>query len=106
MKRLIISFALLLGFIAPTAAQVNIVPQTGITSGYTPRITFSSAFFGLVPVTTSGTDEVCISGSASKVVRVQRITIFGTTASNTQNVPLALVRRVSLDTGGTAATTT
>lgn len=91
---------------APASAQVNSVPQTGVTTGYLAKNTYSSAFFGLVPVVTSGTDEVCITGSATKVVRVQRISIWGTTATAPQTVPLVLLRRASADTGGTAAGTT
>lgn len=106
MRRLSVIAAALLASAGVATAQVNVVPQTGITTGYLPKVTYSSAFFGLVPVVTSGTDEVCISGSASKVIRVQRISIWGTTATAPQTVPLALVRRVSLDTGGTAALTT
>jgi hypothetical protein len=104
--RFLLVAALLGALCAPSAAQVNLVPQTGFTSGYLAKNTYSSAFFGLVPVVTSGTDQVCISGSASKIIRVQRITIWGTTATAPQSVPLALVRRTSLDTGGTAAGTT
>jgi hypothetical protein len=92
--------------VAPAVAQVNFVPQPGVQSAYVAKTTYSSSFFGLVPVVTSGTDQVCISGSATKTVRVQRITIWGTTATAPQTVPLSLVRRASLDTGGTAAGTT
>lgn len=106
MKRLSLAGALLLGLIAPALAQVNTVPQVGVTSEYLKKTTYSSAFFGLVPVVTSGTDQICISGSASKTVRVQRITIWGTTATAPQAVPLTLVRRATLDTGGTPAATT
>lgn len=106
-KLLIRSLALALGlFPALAAAQINAVPQVGLTTGYLPKATYSAAFFGLVPVTTNGTDQVCISGSATKTIRVQRITIWGTTATANQSVPLNLVRRASADTGGTAASTT
>jgi len=105
-KLLLASAALGLLALCPASAQINAVPQTGITSGYLPKVTYSSAFFGFVPVTTTGTDQICISGSASKIVRVQRITIYGTTTTAAQTLALALVRRASLDTGGTAATTT
>jgi len=104
MKRLLLATALGLGLLAPASAQVNFTPQAGITSGYLPKTTYSSAFFGFVPFT-SATDEVCISGSATKVVRVDRIVIGGT-ASTLINVPVTVLRRASLDTGGTAATTT
>jgi hypothetical protein len=106
MKRLLLASALGLGLLAPASAQINFVPQPGVTSGYYAKNTYSSAFFGLVPVVTAGTDQVCISGSATKVVRIQRITIWGVTTTATQNVAINLLRRVSLDTGGTAATTT
>jgi hypothetical protein len=106
MKRLLLAGIALVGILALANAQVNFVPQPGITSGYFAKNTYSSAFFGLVPVVTAGTDEVCISGSASKVVRLQRLTIWGITTTATQNVAINLLRRVSLDTGGTAATTT
>ena len=78
-KHLLISTCLLLGLITPVAAQINSVPSVGLTTGYLPKATYSSAFFGLVPVVTSGTDQICISGSATKTVRVVRITIWGTT---------------------------
>lgn len=106
MKRILLSALGLLALGAAALAQVNTVPQTGVTTGYVPKVTYSSAFFGLAPVLTAGTDEVCISGSATKVIRVQRITVYGTTATNTQNLVLNLVRRTSLDTGGTPAGTT
>src|SRR6266436_7880947 len=80
MKRLALLSLLILGLLAPASAQVNVVPQTGVTTGYLAKQTYSSAFFGLVPVT-AGTDVVCISGSASKVVRLQRLTIYGTVAT-------------------------
>lgn len=86
-------------------AQVNVVPTVGMVTTYLPKATYSSAFFGLVPVS-AGTDVVCITGSASRTVKVQRITIWGTAATAVQTLPLNLVRRASADTGGTAATTT
>ncbi len=104
MKRLIISLALLLGLIAPAAAQVNFVPQPGITSGYSAKVTYSSSFFGLVPPTATG-DFLCISGSASKIVRLGRISVGGTSNAIT-NGAVSVLRRASLDTGGVAAGTT
>ncbi len=96
--------ALLLGLSAPAFAQVNTVPQAGLTLGYLPKTTYSSAFFGLVPPA-SATDMVCIAASATKTVRVQRIVLTGSAATAVA-VPIQVVRRASLDTGGTAATTT
>ena len=104
MKRILLGFALTGALSAYAYAQVNTVPQAGITSGYLAKTTYSSSFFGFVPFT-AATDEVCISGSASKVIRLARISIGGT-ASSIINVPVTVLRRVSLDTGGVAATTT
>lgn len=89
----------------PLSAQAqNTVPQVGVTSGYLAKVTYSAAFFGLVPPA-SATDLVCIAGSASKTVRVQNVKIGGT-AGTLVSLPLNLVRRVTVDTGGTAALTT
>lgn len=90
---------------APAAAQVGTVPQVGVQTAYVGKTTYSAAFFGLVPVS-GGTDVICVAGSATKTVRLMRLTIYGTTATAPQAVPVQLVRRVSADTGGTAAGTT
>jgi hypothetical protein len=102
-KKLIVS-ALALTLAASAAiAQVNYVPQQGITSGYGFKNTYSSAFFGLASAS-SATDVLCIAGSASKVVRLVDIKIGGSGTAIT--FPVTVVRRAVLDTGGTAATTT
>src|SRR6267142_4199331 len=103
-KRLTLIALGLLALGSAAIAQIATVPQVGLTIGYLPKITYSSSFFGFVPFT-GGTDEICISGSATKVVRVNRISLGGT-ASAIVNLPVTILRRVSLDTGGTAATTT
>lgn len=104
MKRLLLASALGLGLLAPASAQINTVPQIGLTTGYLPKVTYSSAFIGLVPPA-SATDEVCITGSASKVVRVVRIVIGGSAGTLVQ-LPVTVVKRATADTGGTLATTT
>ena len=106
MKRILLSALGLLALGTTALAQVNVVPQTGITLGYLAKATYSSSFFGLVPVITANTDEVCITGSATKIVRVQRVTIYGTTATAPQTLPVSILRRASADTGGTPAVTT
>lgn len=106
MKRLLLASALGLGLLAPASAQINYVPQPGVTSGYYAKNTYSSAFFGLAPPTGANSDFLCISGSATKVVRIQRITLWGTTTTAAQTMPIQLLRRASLDTGGTPASTT
>ena len=84
-------------------AQVNFTPQSGITAGYYAKQTYSSAFFGLVSAA-SATDVICITGSASKVVRLVDIKVSGTGTAAT--FPITVLRRATADTGGTAATTT
>lgn len=106
MKRILLSALGLLALGTVAVAQINTVPQTGITSGYLPKSTYSSAFFGLVPVVTSGTDQICIAGSATKTIRLQRLVIYATTVTGAQAISISLVRRASADTGGTAALTT
>jgi hypothetical protein len=103
MKRLTALLAGLL-FAASASAQVNSVPQTGVTTAYQPKVTYSSAFFGLAPPA-SATDMVCIAASASKTVRVNSIRIAGSAATPVA-LPIQVVRRASLDTGGTPASTT
>jgi hypothetical protein len=86
---------------APAFAQVNYVPQVGTLSAVLKEYTYSAVSIGLVPPA-SATDIFCISGAASRSISVKqiRLSITGTAAS----VPFTLLRRVSLDTGGTAAT--
>ncbi len=103
MRKLLLSSAMLLGLSAPAFAQVNVVPQPGLATGYLAKTSYSSAFFGLVPGA-SATDVLCIAASASKTVRVQRIVIGGT--GTAVSLPIQVVRRATLDTGGTAGTTT
>lgn len=104
MKR-IVGAALAALFTTSALAQVNFVPQSGITAGYYAKQTYSSAFFGLVPVS-GATDVVCIAGSATKTVRVQDIKLSGTVATAAITFPIQIVRRATADTAGTAATTT
>ncbi len=104
MKRILLGALGLLALCTSAFAQVNAVPQTGVTTGYLAKVTYSSAFIGLVPPA-SATDELCITGSASKVVRVNSIKIGGT-AGTLVSLPVTVVRRATADTGGTLATTT
>ncbi len=84
-------------------AQVNVVPQVGVTSGYIGKQTFSAAFIGLVPAA-STTDLICIAGSATKTIKLQNLTVSG--SGTAISIPATLLRRASADTGGTAASTT
>lgn len=104
MRKFLLAAGLVLGMAASAAAQVNVVPQTGVTFGYVPKATYSAAFIGLVPAA-SGTDITCIAGSAAKVVKLQSFRLSGT-AGTLVTLPITLLRRATVDTGGTAASTT
>lgn len=103
-KKFLLGAAAGMLFASSALAQVTVTPQVGLTTAYLPKATFSSAFFGLVPPA-SATDMVCIAASASKTIRVQRVVITGSAATAVA-LPIQVVRRASLDSGGTAASTT
>lgn len=93
----------LVGASAPAFTQP--VPQVGVTWAYAPYgQTYSAAFIGLVPPA-SATDTICLAGSATKTVALQQIKLSGS-AGTLVTLPVTLVRRVSVATGGTAASTT
>ena len=104
MKRVLLSLGFLLGLTALAGAQVNTVPQVGLTTSYLTRNTYSAAFIGLVPAA-SATDVICLAGSATKTIHLKRIHLSGS-AGTLVSLPITLVRRVSVDTGGTAGSTT
>lgn len=84
--------------------QVNVVPSPGLITGYFGRATYSAGFIGLVPAA-SATDLTCLAASSSKTVRVVEFRISGS-AGTAVALPITVLRRVSLDSGGTAASTT
>lgn len=104
MKKLFATIGALLLGMTCALAQVNVVPQVGQTSNYVARQTYSAGFIGLVPAA-SATDIVCIAGSASKTIRVRDIVLSGS-AGTLVTVPVSLIRRAAVNTGGTAAGTT
>lgn len=108
MKKLLLAIALLLelGASVPTpaaaACSVNIVPGVGLICDIQKLRTYSAAAVGLVPAA-SATDILCLNGSASAAISLREIIISGS-AGTAITTPVLLYRRVSLDTGGTAAT--
>jgi hypothetical protein len=66
--------------------------------------TYTASAVALVPAA-SATDIFCIAASATKNIAIRRITIGGT-AGTAVTTPFLVYRRVSLDTGGTPATST
>ncbi len=101
LRALLVGVAALAAF--PAAAQ-NVVPQTGVTFGYIAKTTYSAAFIGLVPPA-SATDTICLAGSATKTVKLTGVRLSGS-AATLITVPITLIRRASVATGGTAALTT
>jgi len=102
---------LLLGFLAgltltgvASAQAINVVPQVGVISAILKKASYSAVALALPPAA-SATDIACIAGSATKTINIHKIVISGS-AGTLVTAPFTLVRRASLDTGGTAATTT
>lgn len=113
MKRFLLSIAALASLCGTALAQVpcvgvggvNTVPQVGVTCTQEPAISsYAASGLGIVPAS-SATDIACIQGSANTVIRVQRIRISGT-AGTQIIVPAVIMKRASLNTGGTPATST
>lgn len=104
MRRSVLSLIALLGLLAPAIAQVNVVPQVGLVTSYLPKATYSAGFIGLVPAA-SATDIVCIAGSASRTIKVQKFVLSGS-AGTLVTVPVALYKHTAANTGGTLAGTT
>lgn len=104
MKRILLLALGLLALGTTAVAQVNVVPAPGLITGTYRYQTYSAVAIGLATAS-SATDIFCISGSSTKNIRVTRIGISGVAGTLT-SVPVTLLHRVSLDTGGTAATTT
>lgn len=104
MKRALLSLALLGALAVPSLAQVNVVPQVGVTSAYVAKNSYSAGFFGLAPAA-SATDIVCIAGSATRTIRIERIVLSGS-AGTLVTVPVVLYRHTAANTGGTGASTT
>lgn len=105
MKKLIPSLLAGLLFAASAQAQgINNVPQVGTIMDILRRPTYSAVSVALVPAA-AATDIFCIAASATKNVSVRRIAIGGT-AGTAITTPFVVLRRATVDTGGTAATGT
>lgn len=111
MKRLLLSLAFVLSLGLTAQAQcvgaggVNTVPQVGIDCVMESVVpTYSATGVGIVPASAT-TDLACITGSATRIVRVKAVHISGS-AGTLISVPVSLLKRAVADTGGTAATST
>jgi|ERR1035437_9190888 hypothetical protein len=68
------------------------------------RITYSAAAVGLVPAA-SATDIFTIVGNSTKIIRVTRVEISGTTAAGSgASMNCTLVKRSAVNSGGTSTT--
>lgn len=112
MKRILLSALGLLALCTAASAQcvavggINSVPQPGVSCASEPTVnTYGATSVALVPVAAGATDFFCIAGSATKVVRLQRIRVSGT-ATTIVNVPLLIMKHISLNTGAASATGT
>lgn len=104
LNRIIASALGLLALCTAAVAQVNVVPQIGVTTAYLGKQTYSAVFIGLAPASTT-TDLFCISAGTTKNVTLRQIKISGS-AGTTLSLPVTILHRASLDSGGTAASTT
>lgn len=111
MKKLLLALALALAFPALASAQcigagnINTNNLPGVVCPSEPTIdTYAAMGYGIVPAA-SATDVACITGSATRVVRVQWVRVSGT-AGTLVSLPVLLNKHTVANTGGTAAVTT
>lgn len=110
MRKLLLSAIALLAFAGGAKAQcigvggVNNVPQPGIVCAQDSVVsTYFVNSIGIVPAATP-TDIFCLTGSATRTVRVKQIRVSGT-AGTAINITTYLMKHTVANTGGTAAST-
>ena len=86
------------------ASQANALSPS-YASPPVQRPTFAASVVGLAVPQTGVMDAVCISGSATRIVRIKRITVSGIDAT-AQAVGVSLVKRTTANTGGTSTSPT
>jgi len=84
----------------PTNCGVNYNPVVGVNCANVRKTTYVGQILGLVPVT-GATDVWCVNGSSSRNIIVREAFLSGTATAATL-VPVSLIRRNTLDTGGTS----
>lgn len=111
MRKLLLAVVALLGFASGANAQcisaggINSVPIPGVTCASEPTVaTYGATGIGIVPAS-AATDVACITGSATKVVRIQYIRVSGSSGTLV-NVPVTITKHAAANTGGTPATST
>lgn len=108
MKKLLLSLGLLFALSISAQAQcisvggVNNVPQPGMVCLSEPSVaSYIATGIAIVPAS-AATDIACITGSATKTVRVEQVRVVGTGTAIT--IPVVLTKHAAANTGGTATT--
>lgn len=84
----------------------NFSDRLKIDPGYGSLATYAACASAFVPAA-SATDVFTIQGSATKTIKITKITVTGTTTSGSGiAVNLSLIKRSTANTGGTSATVT
>lgn len=110
MKKLLLASAAVLWASAASAqcvgvGGVNTVPVPGVNCNQESIVpTYFATSIGLAPGT-APTDIACLTGSATRTIRVKQVRVSGV-AGTLINVSVVLTKHASANTGGTAATTT
>lgn len=86
------------GSTQPISGNVNAIPADGVKSAYSAVIT------NVVPAS-AATDLFTIIGSATKIVRIRNLALFGSQTVGSA-VPFIVIKRSTADTGGTSTTGT
>lgn len=104
MKKLILALAFVGAAPAALAQPVNVVPQVGVITTYQNTIlkqSYRASSVGLAPAA-SATDIFCITGSATKTIKITKFRVSGT-AGTLVTAPVYVAFRIAADTAGTLA---
>lgn len=86
------------------AGSTNIAALPGVNCNSEPTMaTYGATGVGIVPAA-SATDIACLTGSATRVTRLQSIRVSG--SGTAISVPVLITKHIVANTGGTAATGT
>lgn len=111
MKRILLSIGLLLGLTTLASAQcvgvgsINNAPPPGIICQQDSVVPTYHAVGVAIAIGTAPTDVSCITGSATKVIRLKKVRLSGT-AGTAINISVYLTKHIVANTGGTPATGT
>lgn len=111
MKRFLLSLGLLFGLTTAALAQcvgvggINNAPPPGTICQQDSVVPTYHAVGVAIAIGTAPTDVACITGSATKTIRLKKVRLSGT-AGTAINISAYLTKHIVADTGGTAATGT